>query len=145
MALSLSKNIIFIAIFGLYDALGEKFETQLQVVELGENELSSDEEVLFNEWKSINGLDEEDCDDSPFIYEINIELDDSIIGDIIGDKYEKLMDDDSGNYVIYETNICDDNIYDVLEEYGISRDRVDIYTHEMRYFDATEVNISINY
>lgn len=116
----------------LFNELGESFEVL---------EVESDEESI-NEWKEVNGVEE---DEAIYYYDVQLQLDNDVINDILQGEYDvKIYDDDGCYYMtILEGAISEDEILDTLDEYGISRDRVSVHTNPLMFFEGTEVNIEV--
>lgn len=116
----------------LFNELGESFEVF---------EVESDEESI-NEWKEVNGIEE---DEAVYYYDVQLQLDDDVVNDIIQDEYYvKIYDDDGCFYMaILEGEISEDEILDTLEEYSISRDRVSVHTNSLMFFEGTEVQVEV--
>lgn len=116
----------------LFNALGESFEVL---------EVESDEESI-NEWKEVNGIEEDECVD---VYDVQLQLDEDVVNDILQDEYDvKIYDDDGCFYMaILEGEISEDEILDTLEEYSISRDRVSVHTNFLMYFEGTEISVEV--
>jgi len=116
----------------LFNELGESFEVF---------EVESDEESI-NEWKEVNGIDEDEC---VYNYDVQLQLDNDVINDILQDEYYvKIYDDDGCFYMaILEGEISEDEILGTLEEYGISGDRVSVRTNSLMFFEGTEVQVEV--
>ena len=115
----------------LFNELGESFEVF---------EVESYEESI-NEWKEVNGIEE---DEAVYYYDVQLQLDDDVVNDILHDEYDVKIYDDSWSYMaILEGKISEDEILDTLEEYSISRDRVSVHTNSLMYFEGAEVQIEV--
>ena len=115
----------------LFNELGESFEVF---------EVESYEESI-NEWKEVNGIEE---DEAVYYYDVQLQLDDDVVNDILHDEYDVKIYDDSWSYMaILEGKISEDEILDTLEEYSISRDRVSVHTNSLMFFEGTEVQIEV--
>lgn len=115
----------------LFNELGESFEVF---------EVESYEESI-NEWKEVNGIEE---DEAVYYYDVQLQLDDDVVNDILHDEYDVKFYDDSWSYMaILEGKISEDEILDTLEEYSISRDRVSVHTNSLMFFEGTEVQIEV--
>lgn len=120
---------------GLTDYLFVKLCESFEVFEV-----ESDEESI-NEWKKVNGVEENEC---VYIYDVQLQLDDDVVSDILHDEYDvKIYDDGFCYAVILEGEISEDEILDTLEEYCISRDRVSVHTNSLMFFEGTEVLIEV--
>ena len=115
----------------LFNELGESFEVF---------EVESYEESI-NEWKEVNGIEE---DEAVYYYDVQLQLDDDVVNDILHDEYDVKIYDDSWCYMaILEGKISEDEILDTLEEYSISRDRISVRTNSLMFFEGTEVQIEV--
>lgn len=116
----------------LFNELGESFEVL---------EVEADEESI-NEWKEVNGVEEDEC---VYIYDVQLQLDEDVVNDILQDEYYVKTYDDDGccSMAILEGGISEDEILDTLEEYGISRDRVSVRTNSLMFFEGTEVQVEV--
>lgn len=115
----------------LFNELGESFEVF---------EVESDEESI-NEWKEVNGVEEDEC---VYIYDVQLQLDGYVVDDILQYEYNLKITDDGFCYAaLLMGEISEDEILDTLEEYCISRDRVSVHTNSLMFFDGTEVQIEV--
>ena len=115
----------------LFNELGESFEVF---------EVESYEESI-NEWKEVNGIEE---DEAVYYYDVQLQLDDDVVNDILHDEYDVKIYDDSWSYMaILEGKISEDEILDTLDEYSISRDRISVRTNSLMFFEGTEVQIEV--
>ena len=115
----------------LFNELGESFEVF---------EVESYEESI-NEWKEVNGIEE---DEAVYYYDVQLQLEDDVVNDILHDEYDVKIYDDSWSYMaILEGKISEDEILDTLDEYSISRDRISVCTNSLMFFEGTEVQIEV--
>lgn len=121
---------------GLLDYLSDELGESFEVIE---SEFYGDR---VEQWKETNGIEE---DDDVYIYEVQLELDNDVINYILIQEYDvKIFDYDGCFYMaILEGDVSEDEILDTLEDYGISRDRVDVLTNSLRYIEGTEVLIEV--